>query len=953
MPPPIAFRPKDRLTGIFQPQGILSDCRLNGRALEDICLKPKPGQMETDTPSNGPRFHALDFTGLYKEDPVLPFRRELNAVWSIQSPTLSFQTGLALCDALGAMVMEATAITLPLVVGNKDERFPGKSDGSGPLCFDVEETAHGGDGLVVHFSAPSGPVTVRGRSRGFSDFLFPWIGLALNQGGPGFVRALAVRNQAAGVFHPAPGRGAVAPTRKERLPIVHNFAPGSEIADVLSAVSGVKPGHGPLVCEAWVSKPSAVRAQLQEQIETLLSAKGYRPGVRVLNAFKPGLCRILEFDLPILLEKKPARVQVSYRPFDGIKTALETSHRWLHELFPVAEVLADRLSISTDAVGLSMENNQEEIYALTAFDEKGRILFEDRFSPFFHTFDYRAFCPDQGSVSPTCAGIAIRQGEKTLIHKAVPTDRDRFWKQFQTVFVPDLIASMETRIQSGDFDRLPAFFESIRVEVFLDESSYRLGFMDEQISPMEKLHEDIYFFLLKVFAQFSIQHGLPESLKLGQILPRVHSSAGSKGARANIRALPARQIVVPGLKMPGAVFDTLSMDRDGWTLSSRLDEKTGPLSLALLTLQEAVARGDAISGPVPPDRLLTTKAVGKYLSCFNKLDHIQVWEIATSLQGRPIYAVEAFRVRGGRVSVPRLRMQRPTVLFNARHHANEISSTNATLQFIEFLGDSQGAACLDTANAVFLPMENVDGVATFEDLYESGSSDILHAARYNALGSEFYDQYFKHPPLFSEALAKQRLWKRWLPELMADLHGVPGHEWCQPYAGYLPAGFREFWIPRAFVYVHLPFLEDPCHPLYGQAMALAEHLRNAVAGSRKMVAANEQITALYHRYARTPEPEIFPEADSTDLTALPLLGRARNFNFAVQHPDITRAEVIVEVPDEVAHGETLGLCVAAHYKIQEALMQALTPRKAKVIALPDQKSGHRIFEWRLSQARGL
>lgn len=949
--PPIVFRPKDRLTGIFQPQGILSDCRFNGRALEDICLKPKPGRMEADTPGNWPRFHPLDFAGLYKEDPVLPFRRRLNAIWFIQSPTLSFHTGLALCDALCAMVMEATAITLPLVFGDKDELLSGNSGGSAPLCFEVEEAAPGADGLVVQFSSPSGPVKIRG-SKGFSDFLFPWVDLALNQGGPGFSRALTVRDQVAGFSQPAPAREAIAPLPKEILPIVHNFVPGSEVQDILSAVSGIKPGHGPLVCEAWVSKPSAVRAQLHEQIETLLSSKGYRPGVRVLNAFKPGLCRILEVDLPILLEKKPARVQILYRPFDGVKNALELSHRWLHELFPVAEILADRLSISTDAVDLSMENNQEETYRLTAFDEKGRILVQERFSPFFQTFDYRAFCPDHGSVSPTCAGITIRQGEKELIHKAIPTDRDRFWKQFQTVFVPDLIASMETRIQTGGFDRLPAFFESIRVEVFLDESNYRLGFMDEQISPMEKLHEDIYFFLLKVFEQFSIEHGLPESLKLGQILPRVHSSAGRQGARANIRALPARQIFVPGLETSAVAFDTLSMDRDGWALSNSLDEKTSSLSLHLISAPSELTGGETLLGPVPPDLLLTTKSVGQYLSRFNKLAHIQVWEIARSLQKRPIYAVEAFRVQGGRISVPRLRIQRPTVLFNARHHANEISSTNATLQFIEFLGGSQGQACLDIGNAVFLPMENVDGVATFEELYEKDCSDILHAARYNALGSEFYNQYFKHPPAFSEALAKQRLWQRWLPELMADLHGVPGHEWCQPYAGYLPAGFREFWIPRAFVYVHLPFLEDPGHPLYGQAMALAEHLRKAVAGSRKMVAANEQITALYNRYARTPEPEIFPEADSTELTALPLLGRARNFNFAVQYPNITRAEVIVEVPDEVAHGDNLGLCVAAHYNIQKALMEALTPRKSNLIALLDQKSGHRRFELSISQAQG-
>ncbi len=983
------LNPGDRLTGIFTPQGLLSNCQINGRGLGDISLKSKGVQVEKQEKNHSSIFHPLNFADLYKKDQAITTQLRLNAVWCIQSSALSFNTGIALFNAVSSMVMEATIIILPLVIDLQDSTDTGKAPitGPAPLCFLVDETepSHEPRSLTVQFPDPTNPtgqVHISGNSQGFSDHLSTWVDLALNQAGPGFSRACAAREQAAGFYAAAQSKWQITPIHDEIPSIVHEFDLGSETNEVLAAVSSVNQGQGAIFCEVWVSKPSEIRAQLRTQIEKILASRGYTPEVWVLNAFKPGLCRILDLDLPELLEKKPVRIHISYAPFALENNALELEHRWLHELFPLAEILTKELSIPEDTITLSMDDGQKEIYEFTAFDEKGNILFQDRFSPFFHSFDYMASCPELGTVSPTCAGITIKNIDQILISQAIPTDRDRFWKQFQTIFLPDLIKSMETRMRSRAQNRLQAFFQSIQVDVHIDESNFRLGFMDEQISPMEKLHEDIYFFLLKVFEQFSIKHGLSESIKLGQILPRIHSTTGSRFPWAGIRAVPARENPNPSghFQPPAMVFDTLAMDKGGWALSGslatlveksqsnlgqinanalargydyRMDKKRFTLKLDLPPFESDLADPGDICGPVPDDLLLTAAIVGRHLSRLNKLPHIRVWEISTSLQKRPIYAVEAFMVQGSQVSVPRLRLKKPTVFFNARHHANEISSTNAVLRFIEFLGSVPGQSYLETANAVFIPLENVDGVATFEDLYIKNSCDILHGARYNALGAEFYNEYFKNPPAFSEALAKQRLWHRWLPQLMADLHGVPSHEWCQPYAGYLPRGFREFWIPRAFVYVHLPFLEDPDHPLYGQIRKLAGTMRKAMAEDKKIMAANERITALYQKYARIPEPDVFPEPDNTELTALPLLGRARNFNFAVQYPDITRAEVIVEVPDEVAHGKNLALCVAAHYKIQETLIKALDTRRTRVIRLAHPEPGHKEFEFCISQDKDL
>ncbi len=942
----------ETLTGEFTFGNVLSGCCINDRAVGEICLVAGPVQLEKKQDAPPSPFHPLDFSPLYKKNSAIPGRRELDAVWTIRPEGISYPTGLALCDAVCAMTMASTAIFFPLVVIHQNKKQPPSS----PRHLLIEEKTSDGltesHGLIVRFPDPAGPVHISGTAQAFSTHLSSWVDLALNQGGPGFSRSQALRNQITRFSVPAGGKGETASSHKNPCSVVHEFSLVSEISAIMTAVSSIKKGSGPILCEVWTSKPMDIRIQMKGKIEMTLTAKGYQPDVRVFNAFKPGICRILDLDLPVLQAKRPARIHIGYRPFNEEPNGLELNHRWLHELYPAAEILAKKLDIPEDAVTISKEETQEEVYCLTAFDKNQTLVFQDRFSPFFHTFDYMASNPGLGTVSPTCAGITIGVGKKSLLDQSIPTDRDQFWYQFQTVFMRDLIAAMETRIQSESFDRLQAFFESIQVDVFIDESNYRLGFMDEQISPMEKLHEDIYFFLLKSFEQFALKHKLSESLKLGQILPRVCSSAGHKGPRAFIQAIPAKTSLASsgGLESPPLPFDTLVLNTENWTLSGCSVAK-GPFSLILnLPLErDELAGVETIPGPVPEEVLLMSETVVRHLARLNEMPHIRVWEIAKSLQGRPIYAVEAYRVRGHQVSIPRLRLTKPTVLFNARHHANEVSSTNAALKFIEFIASPQGQSYLETANAVFIPLENVDGVAAFESLYVKNNCDILHAARYNALGAEFYDQYFKHPPAFSEALAKQRLWHRWLPELMADLHGVPNHEWCQPYAGYLPKGFREFWIPRAFVYVHLPFIEDKDHPLFGTALELAETLRTAMAGSQKIMAANKRITGLYQKYARIPEPQVFPPADNTELTALPLLGRARSFNFAVQYPDITRSEVIVEVPDEVAHGENLALCITAHFMIQKTLIQALkTDRPCEV-----QSSVPGKFEYCVSQAAGL
>ena len=67
-----------------------------------------------------------------------------------------------------------------------------------------------------------------------------------------------------------------------------------------------------------------------------------------------------------------------------------------------------------------------------------------------------------------------------------------------------------------------------------------------------------------------------------------------------------------------------------------------------------------------------------------------------------------------------------------------------------------------------------------------------------------------------------------MPLLVLDAHGVPSHEWDQPFSGYAPGRFRSYWIPRALVYAILPFVDEPSHPGHGPAREISRVMARAI-----------------------------------------------------------------------------------------------------------------------------
>ncbi|MFP3416416.1 hypothetical protein SB773_33815, partial [Bacillus sp. SIMBA_074] len=82
---------------------------------------------------------------------------------------------------------------------------------------------------------------------------------------------------------------------------------------------------------------------------------------------------------------------------------------------------------------------------------------------------------------------------------------------------------------------------------------------------------------------------------------------------------------------------------------------------------------------------------------------------------------------------------------------------------------------------VVIPYANPDGIALHQELVKENPYWKHHAARYNAVGLEYTNHRFK-PSIFGESRVVPQLFYRWLPDVIIDDHGIPSHEWTQPFA---------------------------------------------------------------------------------------------------------------------------------------------------------------------------
>ena len=739
-----------------------------------------------------------------------------------------------------------------------------------------------------------------------------------------------------------------------------------EVERLLALAQSIPSGANRIECTVFLSKPANERRSLMHRLGELLSAKGYHPTIKMFNAYKPGVDWLLNEIAPSL-PLKAYRVRITFRPFVGKHPdQLELKSRWTQEIYPAPDLLAQNKGWPIERIEMSMDPEQEAAYRLVALDREGREVFSQDFTPPTSCFPYTTDLPEGATVNPTCIGLILSHEGQVFWEKHLPSDREIFWRRFLDRWLPLIEKHMIKKLPEVLNGRRLAFWQEVRIEVAISETEERLGLDEERLSPMEALHEDLYFGLLDFMKAFCHQHCPQSSLQFGRIVPVMHAHCSEK-PWARLRLKPIKDDIGALKQHPvsdhlywsegklGVRLGTSSLDLSNES-RDRLCQvaKAWGVDLKLLAdgaflYSDRPARRIPLKIVTPPLEPLAQEEIpsaGKVWRWTQDLDgfkHLHVWQAGSSLQGRGILAVEANTP--GRVSVGKARYLKPTLLVNARHHANEVSGSNAALSLAWRLGaTSQGLEMLKKVNVVIVPLENADGVATLEELLPDAPDHKLHAARYNSLGVEWYEHYFDDDTPFPEARVKPRLFRRWLPDYLLDLHGVPSHEWEQPFAGYLNPHFRAHWIPRAFVYAILPFYGATNHPGAEESKALADDLLKAMAGQGDIGRLNKRIYARYHRYAATFEPAVFTANICGSMVIEPTSQRIAKTNFGNRFWPLVKSEVITEVLDEVVQGTWLERCGRAHQVIAWTMLERMARGCAAVLHREESATGVR-FVW--------
>jgi len=330
--------------------------------------------------------------------------------------------------------------------------------------------------------------------------------------------------------------------------------------------------------------------------------------------------------------------------------------------------------------------------------------------------------------------------------------------------------------------------------------------------------------------------------------------------------------------------------------------------------------------PIPPaegDEMLAKMA--------EAFPEATMYRAGRSYLGRDIWAMDLMpEIRASHWSHTKATTFKPTVIFSARQHANEVSSTSHVLRHAELLlTDPDQSLRLRDVNVVIHPFLNPDGAQTAYDLYRITPDYILHAGYLGPLGQDATSGGEADHPIYPESTVRDRLWKTWLPDIFLNPHGYPSHQVVQLFSEFSGLvrrgrvternwGFNKGWFMPGFGYVDSP--EYPRHK--DAAFTIREYITRGINSNRDVHDLNQRAYARYERYGARYDPDVYnlPMTDSV-LIEMPLKGSSGNGSG--YDPDVTIWSGITEAPDETAYGPWMELMGKAGLSWDQAITDYL------------------------------
>jgi hypothetical protein len=279
---------------------------------------------------------------------------------------------------------------------------------------------------------------------------------------------------------------------------------------------------------------------------------------------------------------------------------------------------------------------------------------------------------------------------------------------------------------------------------------------------------------------------------------------------------------------------------------------------------------------------------------------------------------------------------KPTVVYSARQHANEVSSTSHVLKLAELLlTDPEFRKKLKRVNVVIHPITNADGAQLAYDLYQITPNHMLHPGYLGSLGADVASfQWNEEAMIYPESRVRPRLWRTWLPDIFLNPHGMPSHEWVQLFSEYAAWVRNRVTEPRAWMWPsrgwYMPgfsYIDDPKYPRHKEAaFQILERITRNINAAPEVQALNRRAYDRYERYGRW-DPESFKKDFHNGVMIYSNLKGAkpdpRAGDFMPRNPAVTIWTGITEAPDETAEGDWLKLVATAGLQWDKAILDYL------------------------------
>jgi hypothetical protein len=334
--------------------------------------------------------------------------------------------------------------------------------------------------------------------------------------------------------------------------------------------------------------------------------------------------------------------------------------------------------------------------------------------------------------------------------------------------------------------------------------------------------------------------------------------------------------------------------------------------------------------PIPPPE------AAELLSKMSTFPEATVYKVGESYLGKHVWAMDLMPpIEASHWSQAKATTLKPTVIYSARQHANEVSSTSHVLKLAELLlTDPEFRQKLKKVNVVVHPITNADGAQLAYDLYRVTPDHMLHAGYLGSLGVDMTSAQWEDDAIYPESKIRPLLWRTWLPDIFLNPHGYPSHEWVQLFSEY--AGWvrnrvtegRDWWGMRGWFTPGFGYLDDPKHPRHkAAAFTIREMFTRNINAAPEVRALNERAYARYKRYGFAFDDTNFKLDFTNDVLVYSAIkgdrANPRAGDFMSRNPNVTIWTGSTEAPDETAYGDWMKLVATAGLQWDKAILEYL------------------------------